>query len=122
MEPLREQSGKAKKFLVLRDELRGLERMLLFSTAMADSSSLARACRPCISKRSRSASRSFSRMASECLAEIEGQLEEGRSALSAKGREAEEAARSAGTLARELEAPSPASPPWYSPRGPAPSR
>ena len=38
------------------------------------------------------------------MAEIEGQLEEGRSALSAKGREAEEAARSAGTLARELEA------------------
>ena len=38
------------------------------------------------------------------LAEIEGQLEEGRSALSAKGQEAEEAARSAGTLARELEA------------------
>ena len=38
------------------------------------------------------------------LAEIETQLEAGRSALAAKGREAEEAARSAGTLAKELEA------------------
>ena len=37
------------------------------------------------------------------LAEIETQLEAGRSALADKGREAEEAARSAGTLAKELE-------------------